>query len=572
MSAGATRLRAHVEGAEDTDSTDLNVEIWGDQFPDDVLPVDVPLSTLDGLPAEAASYIRHAHLGTAVPDENGNFELDISDATIPEGADAVFVRVFDGEDYVDSAVEGFTVEATAGGAVLAVTIDQVDLSAGRSTLAVGGAAVGMLVLGLAAGAVLLSGNESETADPTLQPDQPDWQPQIAAPSNPFDPPRTLSQQAQFLYTGDDPIQAGVSEETIEPTQAAVLRGRVTDRSGSPVDGVTVTVQNHPEYGETTTRATGLFDMVVNGGGTVVANFESTDYLPVQRKLPARQTNYEALPEIALVPKDSSPSQVAMNATETQIARASTSNDGDGQRRPTIVVPPRTVAQTPDGSMPEQLTIRATEYTVGDNGPEAMPRRLPPETAYTFALELSADEAEPSTQQAGSTAAADGDLQRAFMGDAGGSVQFSQPVILYVENFLDFPVGEAVPTGAVDRSDASWSAVDDGRVVEVLGTSGGQARLDVDGSGTAASSTARQELGISNAELSGIAGIYSGGTQLWRVPIPHFTPFDCNWPREEPDDARPPARPIPRDWVQPAEDNQCPSPGRGVGGSVSGGGQ
>jgi hypothetical protein len=97
-------------------------------------------------------------------------------------------------------------------------------------------------------------------------------------------------------------------------------------------------------------------------------------------------------------------------------------------------------------------------------------------------------------------------------------------------------------------------------------------LDVDGSGTAASATARQELGISNAELSGIAGIYSGGTQLWRVPIPHFTPFDCNWPREEPDDARPPARPIPRDWVQPAEDNQCPSPGRGVGGSVSGGGQ
>ena len=46
-----------------------------------------------------------------------------------------------------------------------------------------------------------------------------------------------------------------------------------------------------------------------------------------------------------------------------------------------------VVFNPDGQLP-----RATEYTVGANATAAMPAMLPPISAYTYAAELSVDEA------------------------------------------------------------------------------------------------------------------------------------------------------------------------------------
>jgi hypothetical protein len=49
---------------------------------------------------------------------------------------------------------------------------------------------------------------------------------------------------------------------------------------------------------------------------------------------------------------------------------------------------------PDGTekpLP-QMDFRATEYTVGEDGPESMPAPLPPTSGYTYAVELSVDEA------------------------------------------------------------------------------------------------------------------------------------------------------------------------------------
>ena len=53
------------------------------------------------------------------------------------------------------------------------------------------------------------------------------------------------------------------------------------------------------------------------------------------------------------------------------------------------------ATLPDGTTKElgdRLNIRATEFTIGANGPAAMPGELPPTSAYTYAVEYSVDEA------------------------------------------------------------------------------------------------------------------------------------------------------------------------------------
>ena len=183
---------------------------------------------------------------------------------------------------------------------------------------------------------------------------------------------------------------------------------------------------------------------------------------------------------------------------------------------------------------DTLTIRATEYTVGPDGPMAMPAPLPPSSAYTYAVELSADEA---------------------LAHGATSVEFSQPLPFYVENFLGFPVGGAVPAGYYDRARAAWVPSENGRVIQVVSLSGGFANLDVDGDGTADSGGGAQRPRDHRCRTPAPGGVVYGGAELWRVPITHFTPWDCNWPYGPPPDATPPNQPESKDDEAPCESQQ-----------------
>ena len=55
----------------------------------------------------------------------------------------------------------------------------------------------------------------------------------------------------------------------------MLRGRVLDKQNSPLSGVTMTVLNHPEFGQTFSRADGWFDLAVNGGGYLTISYQKT---------------------------------------------------------------------------------------------------------------------------------------------------------------------------------------------------------------------------------------------------------------------------------------------------------
>ena len=80
----------------------------------------------------------------------------------------------------------------------------------------------------------------------------------------------------------------------------------------------------------------------------------------------------------------------------QVARGRVSEDEDGARQATILFPEGTTAKMvlPDGSEQplSSISVRATEYTIGTNGPQTMPAPLPPTSGYTYAVELSVDEA------------------------------------------------------------------------------------------------------------------------------------------------------------------------------------
>ncbi len=361
-----------------------------------------------------------------------------------------------------------------------------------------------------------------TATPTETSGEPPPDPGTVAPSLTQTGSTSLLDATAFLYTGANPIQTGVVSGTIDLRRTAVLRGRVATRDGAALPAVRITVLGHPEFGQTLTRADGMFDLVVNGGGQITLRYAKDGFLTAQRAVDAPWRDYVWLSEVMLVPLDSAVTMVDLGAAALQVARGNVVTDTDGTRQATILFPQDTTATLvlPGGTTSPLTTfhVRVTEYTIGAAGPRAMPAALPPSSGYTYAAEFSVDEA----MAAGAT-----------------DIRFNRPLPVYVENFLGFPVGEAVPAGYYDRELGHWVASANGRVVQLLSITGGLADLDIEGNGAVADAGALAALGITTAERARLAEMYLPGQSLWRVPVEHFTPWDFNWPHGPPDDAEPP---------------------------------
>ena len=338
-----------------------------------------------------------------------------------------------------------------------------------------------------------------------------------------------------LQTAYDDPNGTIVAGTIKLERAAVIRGSVSDDTG-PLAGVSITILGHQELGRTHTRQDGRFDMAVNGGGRLTVVYEKPGFSSVHRQIDVPWQDYVTAPDVIMVARDPVATVISLGAgaTALQTHRATAVTDSSGTRRATLLVAPGTTATMTlpgGGAVPlGQITVRATEYTVGVNGPKRMPAELPPESAYTYAVELSIDEA-----------------------DAAGAsrVDFpGAPVIFYVENFLGFPFKEGslpagpeyVPAGYYDREKGAWVASENGRFVRIVSETGSPSRanLDLDGdSGSTAVDVAEYAtLGISDAEREKLADLYAPGQVLWRVPMTHFTPWDLNWGFSAPGDGGP----------------------------------
>ncbi|HEX2518093.1 MAG TPA: DNRLRE domain-containing protein, partial [Castellaniella sp.] len=263
-------------------------------------------------------------------------------------------------------------------------------------------------------------NASDEVAVTVNPAGPQLPPDPVTVAPPLDRTvvTTLFAATEFLHSGTNPIQTGVAPGTITPIRSAVLRGRVITREGQPLPGVQITVANHPEFGQTLTRADGAFDLAVNGGGGLVVNYQKDDLLGVQRQVKVPWQRYVWVPPVAMIPLDSQTSVISLGSSVSQVHQSSLVTDADGSRRATLLFPAGTTAtmELPTGTsqLLSTLQVRATEYTVGPNGPLAMPATLPANSFYTYCVEFSVDEA---------------------MAAGARAVRFSQPVIKYVDNFL-----------------------------------------------------------------------------------------------------------------------------------------
>lgn len=366
---------------------------------------------------------------------------------------------------------------------------------------------------------------------------------IELPPNPIDiaPPLSKTEfepfidTISFIYDATPPIQLGLDVNALDDYRVSVLKGRILDSSGSPLPGVRISINNRPEFGHTYSRSDGQYDIVANGGGTLTLNFDKGGYLPSQRDIKAKWEQFSFSEDVVLIRLDDQLTEVDLSdqSVDFHVAQGSIVTDEDGTRQATILFPSGTNAslEFSDGTTQpiSQISVRATEYTVGALGKKRMPGNLPSSSGYTYAVELSVDEA--LTSQA-------------------TSVNFDQQIPFYVDNFLDFPQGEPVPLGYYERSSAYWVPAPNGIVLKILRIENNRAVLDVtnDDIDNDADPVELDILGISDAELQQLALLYPAGKTLWRSQVDHFTPWDCNWPYA-----------FPEDILDPPEDPPAPSP-------------
>jgi len=358
-----------------------------------------------------------------------------------------------------------------------------------------------------------------------------------ASDRPRDRATTTYDANRFLIDHDPPVQRDVDPGALVAERASLIRGRVLGADGEPLSRVRVAFKGKPGLGYTLSRADGGYDLLVNGGASPTLTFHKPAHLSAQRTVRVGWQGTLTLDDIVLIPRDPIAGVIDLDDTSTplQIARAGPVSDDRGVRAATLAFRAGTSAEAEldDGTrVPlDSLTVRATEYTVGVDGPARMPGDLPRGIAYTYAVDLSVDEAEVAGAH---------------------TVHFDIPVVQYVDDFLGFPAGAPVPVFAYDTALGAWLRLEDGLVIEVLSTSGGVADVDIDGSGIAASETDLIALGIDAAERALLAADYAAGSRLWRSELPHFSPVDYNWPRVFPDDAEDPVAPDPFEFIDPPD--------------------
>ena len=356
-------------------------------------------------------------------------------------------------------------------------------------------------------------------------------PELIAPVLTQNTSTTFEERVGFLYQGAAPIQKNLVPGAIVSDRLVVIKGIVLNDSLQPVGGVKIYDHRYSDLGFTYTRDDGKYDFVLNGGGRSHLTFEKTNHLPVQRSVDTQYNDFYNLDQVILVSVDAKATVVTNNLATPQLIESSIISDKDGTREIKLIIPANTKAtvENQDGTLTElpTLTMRLTEYTTGENGPEKMPASLPVTSGYTFAFDLTADEA---------------------MALNAKHIQFSKPVPYYVDNFLGFRAGTIVPVGGYDSVKSIWMPEENGRVIQVLEITNSEAKLDIRGDGVIATATELASLGIDTAELQIIAQKYAAGKTFWRARASRFSPKDCNFFTAG--YGSPPAMPVPKGQQEP----------------------
>src|SRR5262249_3147026 len=139
---------------------------------------------------------------------------------------------------------------------------------------------------------------------------------------------------------------------------------------------------------------GSFAIVVHGGAPLTLKVEAPGYLPSTRRTVPPWRDYKNLEDVEMVrPATLIDTMVHSGSGAVTTVEAPPSTDESGIRAAKVSIPSGTFAQLPDGSILGHFRLGVTEFTIGDHRLTAMPAALPPNSGYTYAVDISAEGAE-----------------------------------------------------------------------------------------------------------------------------------------------------------------------------------
>ena len=206
----------------------------------------------------------------------------------------------------------------------------------------------------------------------------------------------------------------------------------------------------------------------------------------------------------------------------EVVSGPTVSDANGPRRTVAFVNPEMSMTYGEGIYAESLpaaSMRITELSLGADYKRHLPGVLPEQLVGVHAVELTVQEG----------------LERGVE-----DLRFSEPVPIYVDNYLGQPVGVAVQTAHYDVVNSAWVPQTQGVVLEVLSVESSLPELDTDGDGIPDSAERLELLGFTEWELAGISETFVAGDTFIRFVAPHFSTWAFGWPADLPATAVPPA--------------------------------
>lgn len=321
-------------------------------------------------------------------------------------------------------------------------------------------------------------------------------------------------EGSFGAAYEDLVPIDATVEAYEPKRFALITGLVNGAMGQPLENVTVTVIENPAYGSAATGFDGRFSLPVEGGGFFTVRYQKQGYISAERKVYVPWNDTAVVETTALIVADPVATAISFDGDPDTVVthQSSMVSDAAGSRSATVIFTGDNQAYLTDQNGNDvhplpTINVQATEYQT----PESMPAKLPPNSAFTYCVELAVEGVD--------------------------RVRFEKPVTVFVDNFLGFPVGGIVPVGYYDRDRSTWVPADNGTVVMLLDTDtdGIVDALDADGDGQADDLDTD---GVFADEVQGLEDSqrYAPQATFWRVAVSHFTPFDFNWPYVAPPDA------------------------------------
>jgi RHS repeat-associated protein len=282
---------------------------------------------------------------------------------------------------------------------------------------------------------------------------------------------------------------------------SVYTGLVTDRNEIGLEGVQISFLNHPEYGSITTDIDGRF-IISAPSGLQTLVYEKPGHLTVQRNGIGQSTNWTNIETVTLLPLDTKRTLIQLASGQTQIHESSLVTDEFGSRKATVVFNNITSATviSADGFERDlgEFWLSATEFET----PESMPGPLPKNSVFTYCTKLWVE----GTQ-------------------FNDTVQFNNDVVMFVDNFLGFEVGDIIPVGFFDTIESNWKASKNGVVVQLLDTDsdGVVDGIDYNNDGTADD---LNNNGQTQDDALGLGSYTAGATLMWGA-FNHFSAVDYN---------------------------------------------